>query len=338
MYWTFIIATAIFAVVYLQFYWPRRNCTFAFDPGGRKGEFESHAKRYQSLAKLMLTLSSASAAFLVNFLVNLDPSKPRATYSYRLESAAPATITLLCLSAASCIAFMLFQNLFYEDYVHSKFPREGIAARETYTGARYALNLTFAGAGFVYFLVAYGIVAAWLFTSTSSTVGAPSLSERSGEYASMVYLFYLFVLIAITVPTLFVWTFWRDAKGRQWNYTTDASRGMYVDVAKTLITASGIAVALVASASARATDSIAKFSTRVGVVSLIICIAASLATMLALTRGHERARSRNLEANKGGEEGQLSDLELRLILIPAAIALASFLVGLLFIGRITFHT
>lgn len=154
----------------------------------------------------------------------------------------------------------------------------------------------------------------------------------------MAYLFYLFVLIAIIVPTIFVWTFWRDAKGRQWNYTTDTSREMYVDVAKTLITASGIGVALVASASGHAMDSIAKFSTRVGVVALIICIAASLATMLALTRGHERARSRNIEARKGGGEGQLSDLELQLILIPAGIALASFLVGLLFLGRITFHT
>lgn len=154
----------------------------------------------------------------------------------------------------------------------------------------------------------------------------------------MACLFYLFVLIAVAVPAIFMWTFWRDAKGRQWNYTTDTSREMYVDVAKTLITASGIAVALVASASARAQDSIAKSSTRVGVVSLIICIAASLVTMLALTRGHERARSRNIDARQSSEEGQLSDLELRLILIPGAIALASFLVGLLYLGRITFHT
>ncbi len=113
---------------------------------------------------------------------------------------------------------------------------------------------------------------------------------------------------------------------------------MYVDVAKTLITASGIGVALVASASARTLDSIAKFSMRVGVASLIICISASLLTILALTRGHERAQSRNMEAGRGGEEGQLLDFELLFILIPGGIALASFLVGLLFLGRITFHT
>jgi|SRR5579859_118255 len=154
----------------------------------------------------------------------------------------------------------------------------------------------------------------------------------------MAYLFYLFVLIAVAAPTIFVFSFWRDAKGRQWNYTTDSSRGMYVDVAKTLITASGIAVALVASASAHTLDSISKSSTRIAVVSLIICIPASLMTMLALTRGHERARSRNIEAGKCGQEGQLLDAELLFILIPAGIALASFLVGILFLGRITFHT
>jgi hypothetical protein len=154
----------------------------------------------------------------------------------------------------------------------------------------------------------------------------------------MAYLFYLFIFIAVIGPTIFMWSFWRDARGRQWNYTTDASRAMYADVTKTLITASGIAVALVSSASARALDNVAKVSARVGVVSLIICISGALVTMLALTRGHERARSRNIDAGKGGDGGQLSDFELLFILIPGGVALASFLVGLLFLGRITFHT
>jgi hypothetical protein len=113
---------------------------------------------------------------------------------------------------------------------------------------------------------------------------------------------------------------------------------MYVDVTKTLITASGVAVALVASDSSRALDPIAKFSAQIGVICLIVCITAGLATILALTRGHERARSRNIEAGKGGEEGQLTDFELLFILAPGAIALCSFLVGLLFLGRVTFHT
>jgi hypothetical protein len=153
----------------------------------------------------------------------------------------------------------------------------------------------------------------------------------------MACLFYLSVFVAVAGPTIFVGSFWRDAKRKQWNYTTESSRAMYVDVAKTLITASGIAVALVASDLSRATDSIAKLSARVAVICLIVCIVASLTTILALSRGHERARSRNIEAGKGDHEGQLLDLELLSILIPGAIGLSTFLVGLLFLGRITFH-
>jgi hypothetical protein len=156
--------------------------------------------------------------------------------------------------------------------------------------------------------------------------------------ATMACLFYLFVLLAIAAPTIFVRTIWRDAKKWQWNYITDSSRTMYVDVVKTLITASGIAVALVASASAHALDSLARFSTRVGVISLIICISASFVTMLALIRGHEVARNKSIAAGSSGQEAQLSDSQLLSILIFADIAIASFLVGLLFLGRITFHT
>jgi hypothetical protein len=154
----------------------------------------------------------------------------------------------------------------------------------------------------------------------------------------MNYLFYLFVLIAVLAPAKFVLSFWLHAKQLGWNYTTEDSRGMYTDVTKTLITASGIAVALMASISTRAADSIAKSSSRVGVVSLILCICASLATMLALTRGHEKARSRNIEAKQSPDEGQLTDGELLAILVFGGTALASFLVGMLFLGRVTFHT
>ena len=156
----------------------------------------------------------------------------------------------------------------------------------------------------------------------------------------MTCLFHISVAIVVLGPAFFMWTFWRDAKRRGWNWTTEASRSMYVDVAKTMITASGIAVALVASSSftsLRQVDAIVKSSARIGVVSLVVCLCSSLATIIALTRGHERARSRNIEGGHGGEEGQLTDTELGFILIPAWIALSSFLVGALFLGRITFH-
>jgi len=78
----------------------------------------------------------------------------------------------------------------------------------------------------------------------------------------MACLFYFVVATVVIVPAYFIWTFWRDAKAREWNWTTEASRTMYVDVAKTMVTASGIAVALVASSSApvRTVDAIVRVS------------------------------------------------------------------------------
>jgi len=156
---------------------------------------------------------------------------------------------------------------------------------------------------------------------------------------SMAFLFYFLVALAVACPAIFFWTFWHDAKVRGWNWTTEASRTMYVDVVKTQITASGIAVALVASSSAplRAVDAIVRISARTGVVSLVLCICTALFAMLSLTRGHERARARSLEAGRDGNEGQLTDTELLFTLVSSWLALSSFLVGALFLGRIAFH-
>jgi hypothetical protein len=115
---------------------------------------------------------------------------------------------------------------------------------------------------------------------------------------------------------------------------------MYVDAAKTLITASGIAVALLASstvASVRATNNIVAFSAKVAVVCLISCVCLSLVVILALMRGFERAQSRHIESGGRAGEGKLNSAELLFILIPAGAALSCFLAGFVFLGRITFH-
>jgi len=115
---------------------------------------------------------------------------------------------------------------------------------------------------------------------------------------------------------------------------------MYVDAAKTLITASGVAVALLASstvASARATSGLVAFSAKVAVVCLISCVCLSLIVILALIRGFERAQSRHIEGGGRAGQGRLNSTELRFILIPSAFALSGFLVGFLFLGRIAYH-
>jgi hypothetical protein len=158
-----IAAGFVFGIVYLILYLPRKGKILDYDPGGRKGEFENHAGRYQSLAQLMFGAAAASIAFLIGFLVNIDPAKCRSVYSFRLERATPSVTLFLCLSAACGLGYALFQALFYEDYTHAKYPEDPNESRETYTAAKYAWNLTLAASGLLYFLVAYILAAAWMF-------------------------------------------------------------------------------------------------------------------------------------------------------------------------------
>ena len=69
------------------------------------------------------------------------------------------------------------------------------------------------------------------------------------------YLFYGFVALLVFVPTPLIWQYWREARSLGWDWSSRDSRDMYVDGAKTLITASGIALAVVASSAERSTGS-----------------------------------------------------------------------------------
>jgi hypothetical protein len=159
-------------------------------------------------------------------------------------------------------------------------------------------------------------------------------------------LFYSFVTLLAVAPVPFVLHYWREARSLGWEWISNDSRNMYVDGAKTLITASGIAVALLASssvASARTANPLVAFSAKVAVVCLISCVCLSLIVILALLRGFERAQSRHIdEQRKAGKEpiagqGKLNASELLLILVPTGLALSCFLVGFVFLGRIAFH-
>ena len=100
---------------------------------------------------------------------------------------------------------------------------------------------------------------------------------------------------------LFVWHYWHEARSRGWDWISDDSRNMYVDGAKTLITASGIAVALLASSavsSARTANDLVAFSAKVAVVCLISCVCLSLILILALLRGFERAENRYIDEQR----------------------------------------
>jgi hypothetical protein len=168
----------------------------------------------------------------------------------------------------------------------------------------------------------------------------------TGGPSSWTYLFYLFVLVLAAAPIWFVRLYWREARIHAWDWISQDSRNMYVDGAKTLITASGIAVALLASSAAssvRSANALMATSARIAAVSLISCVCVSLIAILALLRGFERAQSRFIdEQRKEGNrttagQGKLTGTELVLILVPTSVALSCFLVGFAFLGRIAFH-
>jgi hypothetical protein len=121
-----------------------------------QGGFEAHLQRYQESAKLLLTLSTATIAFLVNSLAGIDPDKKRSLYSIRLEKACPSSIALLGLSAVCSITFLLSENYAYETYCHDP-------QRNTYTPGWYALNTALGFYSFFLFLAAYGWLAIRIF-------------------------------------------------------------------------------------------------------------------------------------------------------------------------------
>ncbi len=173
-------------------------------------------------------------------------------------------------------------------------------------------------------------------------------STRMVEAHVWTCAFYVFVSALAAAPFIFVWHYWHEAATKGWSWSSVDSRVMYVDGAKTLITGSGIAVALLASSvfSQRATaSSLVTFSAKVAVVCLISCVCLSLVVILALLRGHERAKARNIENLRAAgkltgqqvDEGQLNKGELLFILVPGGCALSCFLVGFVFLGRIVFH-
>lgn len=156
----------------------------------------------------------------------------------------------------------------------------------------------------------------------------------------------MFVACVAVTPLWFVLRIWRLARTTDWIWTSEDSRNMYVDATKTLITASGIAVALLASSvsSGKTVNSIVSVSAKVAVVCLIVCVVLSFVVNLALIRLHEEAKGRNIDKLRTAgtlttpiTEGKLNVGELLFILVPSGIALSCFLVGFVFLGRIVFH-
>jgi hypothetical protein len=169
------------------------------------------------------------------------------------------------------------------------------------------------------------------------------------EVFCMAHLFYGFLFLVEVLILGFVGHFWYKAAASnnilsaQWRWTSEDSRDMWIDAAKTMITAAGIAAALVASlglGSTRAVTSLFLWNEKVSTVSLVACVCSSMALILALSRGHEAAKSYNVleQRTKGNmekvTEGVLSNFALSIILLFGFVALSCFFIGFVFLARI----
>ena len=141
---------------------------FQMDPGGEPKAFEEHLKRYQSLFQLVITLSTATVAFLVSFLIGLSDDKPRSVYGHRMEAACPFAILVLGSSVVFALLFIISENLAYEaysEYLQTRIRAANPDRQSPYSRRWYAANLSFGYTSLFLFLAAYGYVAFRLLRS-----------------------------------------------------------------------------------------------------------------------------------------------------------------------------
>lgn len=151
------------------------------------------------------------------------------------------------------------------------------------------------------------------------------------------------ILLAATflVPFVFVANVWCDHRRRKWSWLTQDDLTRNIDLAKTLITASGIAVAVVASTLEKQQGNALR-AAKFAVEFLLTSVVASIVVIAALSRIYTRARSqlaqdRKPEDNLAANQGKLSDSELLWLLGLAYVGFAGFLAGMFFLGRIVFQ-
>jgi len=150
----------------------------------------------------------------------------------------------------------------------------------------------------------------------------------------------LFAIAIATDVAYFAWFVYGAVK-HDWRYTTVQSCQMYVEVAKSIIVGAGIITSVLAGA-LEATSSIPRYLTGRTILCLAIAIAFSFLAIMLLTRATEAAIARCIDAQrKQGKvlntlEGKLTWTEFTLEMICGFIALGSFLIGILYLGRIGF--
>jgi hypothetical protein len=149
---TAILSIVIYVVTYnsldgdFYFFDPRHNPDERLSDAG---DFEPHSKRYQDLARLLITLSLGAIAFLINTLSKADA--PHTSFISKIEAVTPIVVGFFGSSIVLFISFLFMQALYYEDYCHS-------AEHNTYRRWKYALCLAAASSA----TISFALGLAWL--------------------------------------------------------------------------------------------------------------------------------------------------------------------------------
>jgi hypothetical protein len=155
MWHALYVLSPIAIIVYSLTFWRLGNYDhFFFDPKHNNdprlkaegGDFEPHAKRYQDLSKLAITLSAAALAFLVSVTFSEKPMNP--AFTTRIQAVAPIVAGFFGATIALLVAFMLNQALNYESYCHS-------AEHSTYKRWKYALSVSLGVTGLIAFVLGF---------------------------------------------------------------------------------------------------------------------------------------------------------------------------------------
>jgi hypothetical protein len=146
----------------------------------------------------------------------------------------------------------------------------------------------------------------------------------------------MFVIIAgfvlILCQALIGSFIYKAASQDEMRWVTTKSLAVYTEAAKTLLTSSGIAVAIVV-AGLGGKVVLPMWMLRRSIDSLIACILCSVAFIVVLSRWWEVAASRE----RGDlERGRLTWFELSLVLVFADVALSAFFLGFLYLARIVY--
>lgn len=153
----FWVVLPIGLVVYLWAFLTHEKGPYLFDPRHNPnlkdaGDFEPHSKRYQDIAKLFITLSAGSIAFIVSVLAS-DKSSAT-TFVQKVASVAPIVVGYFACCIVLLITFMVALTVCYEKYCHS-------ADHRTYKHWQYVLNMSLGWTGLISFVLGFF----WLATN-----------------------------------------------------------------------------------------------------------------------------------------------------------------------------